>query len=632
MKSKLLNFDNYKSRWFKLTRTWLYYCDGKLENGAGRVKGQVLLSSVIIVEEAESEHLNNKPHAFQVVYRCGDLIDETCTLYIIALHRDLMLEWIEALRKACLEAGAEFSRMYHPGIWLSKLALYSCCDAINKRSAGCVPITHKVPESQLAVNGAVGLPGGGARSRHHASTKLKKSASMPARNPNSVYVVALYSYKSGCKDKLELRKGEEYELLEEYTPSSSSWLRAKDVHGNVGLIPANHVQLVNSQNMEQYDWYYKNTSRNESEVIVESDGREGCFMVRDSSRRGVFTLTLLVKVTSGNLTPKHYHIKQTSSDGQYYLVEKHPFTTVQQLIHYHKHNAAGLIARLRFPPSDRVQPSLVIDAKEIDPSDIEMKERLGAGQFGEVTKGIYKHEFEVAVKTMKEGSMSEDDFIDEAKVMVKLQHNNLVKLYGVCTKKKPIMIVTEYMRNGALLHFLRRQKHHLKDKTSQLLDICIQVCSAMEYLEANSFIHRDLAARNCLVGKNTVVKVADFGLARFVIDDEYTSSFGSKYPVKWSSPEILGYTRFSSKSDVWAFGVLMWEVFTCGEMPFSGQKNHEVVDQICHQHRHLSQPDNCPETIFTKMLLCWQYEPEDRPTFAQLYKDLVELMERDYVQ
>ncbi|GJQ77521.1 hypothetical protein Trydic_g20910 [Trypoxylus dichotomus] len=228
---------------------------------------------------------------------------------------------------------------------------------------------------------------------------------------------------------------------------------------------------------------------------------------------------------------------------------------------------------------------------------------------------------------MKEGTMSEDDFIEEAKVMTKLQHKNLVQLYGVCSKNRPIFIVTEYMRHGSLLNYLRRHEQSHCNNQGLLLDMCIQVCKGMAYLERHNYIHRDLAARNCLVGSENTVKVADFGLARYVLDDQYTSSGGTKFPIKWAPPEVLNYTRFSSKSDVWAYGVLMWEVFTCGKMPYGRLKNSEVVEKV-QKGIILEKPRGCDKEVYEVMKTCWNSLPEKRPSFRSLKEQLVSVAER----
>jgi serine/threonine protein kinase len=219
---------------------------------------------------------------------------------------------------------------------------------------------------------------------------------------------------------------------------------------------------------------------------------------------------------------------------------------------------------------------------------------------------------------MKEGTMSESDFVQEAKVMTKLRHPNLVMLFGLCIEHRPICIVTEFMKHGSLLSFLRNKVNSLKTNVTQLINMCTQVCEGMAYLEANNYIHRDLAARNCLVGEGHVVKVADFGLARLVADsNEYTSSSGTKFPIKWAPPEVLWFTKFSSKSDIWAFGVLMWEVMTCGQMPYGRCSNAQVVEMIRNGER-LQRPRLCTTESFAVMESCWSESPDKRPTFAQL--------------
>ena len=157
--------------------------------------------------------------------------------------------------------------------------------------------------------------------------------------------------------------------------------------------------------------------------------------------------------------------------------------------------------------------------------------------------------------------------------------------------------------------------------------MCYQVCDAMSHLEMNNLIHRDLAARTCLVGRRMIVKVSDFGLTRFVIDDEYTSSFGSKFPIKWAAPEVLNYTKFSSKSDVWAFGILMWEVFSGGKTPYRGMGNVEVVESVVNGHR-LERPSRCPHDVFGIMRRTWEINPESRPAFSDLMHVFYELNEK----
>lgn len=619
--------ENYKSRWFKLTPSYLSYHDGGLTK-IGKVKGQIPLSSVVAVEEVDVEALG-KHFAFQVVYKESRLAD-AIALYIIAVHSHQMKGWIEALRQACTEAGAKFNRTYHPGIWLYREGKYSCCDVINKRSSGCNSATApseksspgKETEHEMTI-----LPG---RKR---SEPIKEIPYVDKGVSETKRVLALYDYDAGDHEELSLVKGEEYDLLEEFKPGN--WLEARNARGKTGVIPSSYVQLVGTDDddLEQYEWYYKNISRLEGETMLETDGSEGCFMVRDSSQKGVYTLSIYVcPPGSSEGHTKHYHIKQ-SNDGQYFVADKHLFKTIPELIYYHKHNCAGLVVRLRSPPNDKRKPTPLIGTREIDPDELVIKETLGSGQFGTVSRGIYNGKTEVAVKIMKDGTMSEIDFIEEAKVMIKLQHNNLVKLYGVCTIKKPTLIVTEFMKHGALLGFLRRQKHRLHGRVEQLLDMSVQVCSAMEYLEVNSLIHRDLAARNCLVGENNVIKVADFGLARHVLDNEYTCSTGTKFPVRWSSPEILNLNKFSTQSDVWAFGVLMWEIFTCGDLPYGkNNQNREVYEKVCERRQCLEKPEKCPDQVYSIMISCWGYEPEDRPTFNQLCSDLRVIIENDYVE
>ncbi|MBV95406.1 Tyrosine-protein kinase Tec, partial [Eschrichtius robustus] len=224
--------------------------------------------------------------------------------------------------------------------------------------------------------------------------------------------------------------------------------------------------------LEYTKWYCRNMNRSKAEQLLRSEDKEGGFMVRDSSQPGMYTVSLYTKFGGeGSSGFRHYHIKETmTSPKKYYLAEKHAFGSIPEIIEYHKHNAA--------------------EKWEINPSELTFMRELGSGLFGVVRLGKWRAQYKVAIKAIREGAMCEEDFIEEAKVMMKLTHPKLVQLYGVCTQQKPIYIVTEFMERGCLLNFLRqRQGHFSRD---MLLSMCQDVCEGMEYLERNSFIHRDL--------------------------------------------------------------------------------------------------------------------------------------------
>uniref|UniRef100_A0A8D3CAD0 non-specific protein-tyrosine kinase n=1 Tax=Scophthalmus maximus TaxID=52904 RepID=A0A8D3CAD0_SCOMX len=317
---------------------------------------------------------------------------------------------------------------------------------------------------------------------------------------------------------------------------------------------------------------------------------------------------------------KHYQIRQTETgESAFYLAEKYLFGTIPELILYHQHNAAGLITRLRHPvcqdggcSQDTADPKE--DQWEVDPEELTLGQELGSGQFGLVLDGTWR-ERKVAVKMIREGCMSDEDFKEEARVMMRLSHGRLVQLYGVCTQQSPMCLVFEFMENGSLSDYLRDRRGRLSPEL--MLVMCLDVSEGMAYLESSFFIHRDLAARNCLVSKNNEVKVSDFGMTRFVLDDQYTSSQCSKFPVKWSAPEVIKYCKFSSKSDVWAFGVLMWEVYNEGRLPYENRTNAEVVESL-NAGLRLLKPRLAPDDVYLLMEWCWKEKPDDRPSFVML--------------
>ncbi|XP_018316880.1 tyrosine-protein kinase Btk29A isoform X1 [Mycetomoellerius zeteki] len=674
---------NYKQRWFILTKHYLIYYDGDGERRKER--GRIAVESVHVVETASlgngggavSDVAGGGDAAgggggipsglpFQVGYREAG---QEYTLYLLAAREQDRAEWIRAIRAVCSE-NSGLSGRYHAGLWSGKR--WSCCRLSTRSAEGCDacsswssnPSTNATNPSSTTMStsttSTMSVPGSTntintistttitsdhrpqsnteannnpiVQSQTRSTIGTPSTPIMPGGTPGTPsskakekimlrakVVVALYPFRAIEGGDLSLEKGAEYEVLDD---SQEHWWKVKDENGSIGYIPSNYVKEKELLGLQKYEWYVGDMSRQRAESLLKQEDKEGCFVVRNSSTKGLYTLSLYTKVPHPHV--KHYHIKQNTR-GEFYLSEKHCCGSIPDLVNYHRHNSGGLASRLKTSPCDRPVPptaGLSHDKWEIDPAELHLLEELGSGQFGVVRRGKWRGSIDVAVKMMKEGTMSEDDFIEEAKVMTKLQHQNLVQLYGVCSKDRPIYIVTEYMRHGSLLNYLRRHETSLGANVGLLLDMCIQVCKGMAYLERHNYIHRDLAARNCLVGSENVVKVADFGLARYVLDDQYTSSGGTKFPIKWAPPEVLNYTRFSSKSDVWAYGVLMWEVFTCGKMPYGRLKNTEVVERV-QRGIILERPKACFKEVYEVMRKCWAHSPEVRPSFRVLKEQLI---------
>ncbi|XP_077579960.1 ephrin type-A receptor 4-A-like isoform X2 [Stigmatopora nigra] len=279
-------------------------------------------------------------------------------------------------------------------------------------------------------------------------------------------------------------------------------------------------------------------------------------------------------------------------------------------------------------------------AKEIDASCIHIERVVGMGEFGEVCSGrlraVGKREVYVAIKSLKAGYSDKQrrDFLSEASIMGQFDHPNIIRLEGVVTRCKPLMIITEYMENGSLDAFLR--KHDGQFTVIQLVGMLRGMASGMKYLSDMSYVHRDLAARNVLVNSNLVCKVSDFGLSRVLEDDPeaaYTSretlgtylSPGGKIPIRWTAPEAIAYRKFTTASDVWSYGIVMWEVISYGERPYWDMNNQDVIKAIEEGYR-LPAPMDCPVVLHQLMLDCWERDRAERPTFSQILNLLDKLI------
>ncbi|XP_068921571.1 tyrosine-protein kinase ABL2 isoform X5 [Petaurus breviceps papuanus] len=425
--------------------------------------------------------------------------------------------------------------------------------------------------------------------------------------------VALYDFVASGDNTLSITKGEKLRVLG-YN-QNGEWSEVRSKNGQ-GWVPSNYITPVNS--LEKHSWYHGPVSRSAAEYLL-SSLINGSFLVRESeSSPGQLSISLRYE---GRVY--HYRIN-TTTDGQVYVTAESRFSTLAELVHHHSTVADGLVTTLHYPAPKCNKPTVygvspIHDKWEMERTDITMKHKLGGGQYGEVYVGVWKkYSLTVAVKTLKEDTMEVEEFLKEAAVMKEIKHPNLVQLLGVCTLEPPFYIVTEYMPYGNLLDYLRECNRE-EVSAVVLLYMATQISSAMEYLEKKNFIHRDLAARNCLVGENHVVKVADFGLSRLMTGDTYTAHAGAKFPIKWTAPESLAYNTFSIKSDVWAFGVLLWEIATYGMSPYPGIDLSQVYDLLEKGYR-MEQPEGCPPKVYELMRACWKWSPSDRPSFAETHQ------------
>lgn len=270
------------------------------------------------------------------------------------------------------------------------------------------------------------------------------------------------------------------------------------------------------------------------------------------------------------------------------------------------------------------------DLREIQRDSLTLVKALGQGAFGEVYQGYLSNisgelgDMPVAVKTLPEFSsnQAEMDFFMEALIMSKFNHPNIVRFVGVCFEKLPRFIVLELLRGGDLKSFLRESRPKPNKPSplnmSDLLHLALDVAKGCQYLEENHFIHRDIAARNCLLtmkGPERVVKIADFGMARDIYRADYYRKGGkAMLPVKWMPPEAFLDGIFTCKTDVWSFGVLLWEVMSLGYMPYPGRGNQDVMQMVTSGGR-LEPPTNCPNPVYHIMMQCWHHVPDERPCF-----------------
>ncbi|XP_064219602.1 tyrosine-protein kinase Fgr isoform X1 [Aotus nancymaae] len=426
--------------------------------------------------------------------------------------------------------------------------------------------------------------------------------------------IALYDYEARTEDDLTFTKGEKFHILNN---TEGDWWEARSLSsGRTGYIPSNYVAPVDSIQAEE--WYFGKIGRKDAERQLLSSGNpQGAFLIRESeTTKGAYSLSIRDWDQTRGDHVKHYKIRKLDTGG-YYITTRVQFDSVQELVQHYMEVNDGLCYLLTAPCTIMKPQTLGLakDAWEISRSSITLERRLGTGCFGDVWLGTWNGSTKVAVKTLKPGTMSPKAFLEEAQVMKLLRHDKLVQLYAVVSEE-PIYIVTEFMCNGSLLDFLKNPEGQ-DLKLPQLVDMAAQVAEGMAYMERMNYIHRDLRAANILVGERLACKIADFGLARLIKDNEYNPRQGTKFPIKWTAPEAALFGRFTIKSDVWSFGILLTELISKGRVPYPGMNKREVLEQV-EQGYHMPCPPGCPASLYEAMEQTWRLDPEQRPTFEYL--------------
>ena len=333
----------------------------------------------------------------------------------------------------------------------------------------------------------------------------------------------------------------------------------------------------------------------------------------------------------------HYKIQRDNE--QFFIVTWATFKSVMDLITHYQQHSDDVKINLRYPCVSSERPQTAGLCKKTNNEDWETDRRkirliksLGTGQYSQVWGGFWNETTRVAVKILKPDSTDTSDFLREVSLMKKLTHPKIIQLFAVCTRNPPYYIITEFMKHGSLKDYLRSTPVSGKLKLSQVVSIAEQVAEGMAYLVKEQYVHRDLAARNVLVGEGLVCKVADFGLMQSMDEADVMQSSDEadesqiKFAIKWTAPEAIFWNNFSFKSDVWSFGVLLYEIITYGRNPYPSFTNGEVMCKLQEGYR-MPQPKECSDMFYNIILKCWRAEPENRPTFEGLLFELEEFLE-----
>ncbi|XP_062868864.1 megakaryocyte-associated tyrosine-protein kinase [Trichomycterus rosablanca] len=438
--------------------------------------------------------------------------------------------------------------------------------------------------------------------------------------PPGTQCVAKADHTKPKPNELAYRKGDIITVLHLEMLMGKSIYRAKHNRtGEEGLIFASNMRereaLRVDPSLSLMPWFHGKISGPEA-VSKLRPMEDGLFLVRESIRhQGDYVLSVSFKKEVLHYRVIYHESKLTIDNTQH-------FYNLIDMVEYYSKNKGIIATTLQKPKEKEGTKSAALQLSKtgwlLDLSKLTLGESIGQGEFGDVFQGEYMGR-KVAVKNIK-SDVTAQAFLDETSVMTKLQHKNLVQLLGVILHNG-LYIITEFMAKGNLVNFLRSRGRSVVT-TSQLLQYALEVCEGMEYLESKKLVHRDLAARNILISEDNIAKISDFGLAKVDHQSLCDLQDNAKLPVKWTAPEVLNNQKFSTRSDVWSYGVLLWETFSYGRQPYPKMTLKEVKEKLEEGYR-MEPPENCPPDVYALIKSCWEQEPKLRPSFHKL-KELLQ--------
>ena len=463
----------------------------------------------------------------------------------------------------------------------------------------------------------------------HTADRESKSAAMPDKvevDPTDRVLVLRGELFIADSDAAYSSSEENSEQEKEEMESWSTVTLCYDKLGRAFYVPTELLRKHGDPEGEP--WFYPiEISSRQAAFFLSEEKQEGCFVVyRPITKVGKVVYNLSVCRSTGDVV--HYHIVENAHGDVMIENHDHSFMNVRDLVTYFQSNKSGLVCRLRRPLKEAklpITPGYHFDMKwEVNRNALSLTgQTIGRGHFGVVCAGLY-HKLPVAVKVLQSSDVTpkdQDDFLEEAKNLIKLKHEHVVRLVGVSCTAMPFFIVTELVSKGNVRDCLREGRIPT-DNIDILFDLCIQLTAAMNYLEGIQYmLHRDLAARNCLIADDMCLKLGDFGRARYVTDDSYQAERSEKIAVKWCAPEVLCNFTYSTKSDVWSMGIVYWEIFSGGDRPYSTLSAEQTAIYVAEGGR-LERPPYCSHDLYSLMKYCWKQNPKDRPTMACLYDRL----------